>query len=107
MNIFNNSVIEESILNIKLPKTPFIYDRNRKHNTDSGSFDNQTKSVNVVKIRNLSITFDNKMSLEMLDGSILEPTILLLAGRGTKVQVSFCCKKLEFLHPWQQLKQDF
>ena len=37
---------------------------------DSGSFDNRTESVSVVKTRNLSITFGNKTSLEMLDGSI-------------------------------------
>ena len=70
MNKFKKSVIEESILDIKLPNRPFICDRNRKHNTDSGSFDNRTESVSVVKTRNLSITFGNKTSLETLDGSI-------------------------------------
>ena len=70
MNMFNKSVIEESILDIKLLKRLFICDYNRKHNTNSGSFDNWTKSVSVVETRNLSITFSNKRSLETLDGSI-------------------------------------
>ena len=68
MNTFNKSSIEKSILDIKLSKRSFICDCNRKHNTDSGSFVNE--SVNVVKTRNLSITFGNKTSLETLDRSI-------------------------------------
>ena len=51
MNMFNKNVIEENIIDIKLLKRPFICDRNRKHNTNSGSFDNQTESVSVVKTR--------------------------------------------------------
>ena len=70
MNKFKKSVIEESILDIKLPKRPFICDCNRKHNMDSGYFDNRTESVSVVKTRNLSIIFGNKTSLETLDGFI-------------------------------------
>ena len=42
----------------------------RKHNTNSSSFDNRTENVSVVEIRNLSITFGNKTSFEMLDRSI-------------------------------------
>ena len=63
MNMFNNSVIEKRILDIKL----FICDRNGKHNTNNGNFDNRAESVGVVKTRNLSITFGNKTSLETLD----------------------------------------
>ena len=59
MNMFNKSAIEENILDI-----------NRKHNMGSGNFDNRTESVSVVKTRNLSMTFGNKMSLETLDRSI-------------------------------------
>ena len=71
MNMFNKSVIEESILDIKLPKRPFSCDCNRKHNTNSGNIDNLTKSVSVVETRNLSIIFGiKKTSLETLDGSI-------------------------------------
>ena len=67
MNMFNKSLIEKSILDIKLSKKPFICDRNRKHNTDNGNFDNPIESVGVVKTRNLSITFGNKTNLETLD----------------------------------------
>ena len=70
VNKFKKSAIEESILDMKLPKRSFICDCNRKHNTDSGNFDNRTESVSVVKTRNLSIIFGNKTSLEMLVGFI-------------------------------------
>ena len=72
MNKFKKSAIEESILDIKLPKRPFICDCNRKHYTDSGNFDNRTESVSVVKTRNLSIIFGNKTDKAIL---ILSPTI--------------------------------
>ena len=70
MNMFNKSAIEESILDIKLLKRSFICDGKRKSNTNSSSFDNRTESVNIVETKNLSITFDNKTSLETLDRSI-------------------------------------
>ena len=108
MNTFNKSFIEKNILDIKLSNKSYFCDCNRKHNTDSGSFDNWTESVSVVQTRNLSITFGNKTSLETLDGSIkqifntkhpfkahethLKPMKLVLGGRVTKVQVSFCRK---------------
>ena len=70
INMFSKGAIEESILDIKLPKRPFICDNKRKHNTDSSSFDNWTESVSVVETRYLGVTFSNKASLETLDGSI-------------------------------------
>ena len=108
MNMFNKNVIEENIIDIKLLKRPFICDRNRKHNTNSGSFDNRTESVSVVKTRNMSITFGNKTSLEMLDESIKKifntkhPFRAHDVGVGheePKSKYHFFVK-LKFLHPW-------
>ena len=89
MNMCNKSVIEKSILDIKLSKRSFICDHNRNHNTDSGNFDNRTESVSVVKIRNLSITFGNKTRLETLDRFIRQifntkhPSRILIKCIGT------------------------
>ena len=52
MNTFNKRAVEKNILDIKLSKMPFICDRNKKQNTNNGSFDNRTENVSVVKIRN-------------------------------------------------------
>ena len=70
INMFSKGAIEESILDIELPKRPFICYSKKKNNTNSSSFDNQTESVSVVETRYLGITFSNKANLETLDGSI-------------------------------------
>ena len=70
INMFSKSTIEEGVLDVKLPKRPFVGHNKRKYNTDSGSLDNRTKGVSVVETRYLCITFGNKASFETLDRSI-------------------------------------
>lgn len=48
IDIFNESIIEEYILDIKLTNEPFVGHNNRKQNMNSSSIDNRTKSVSVV-----------------------------------------------------------
>ena len=66
MNTFNKSSIEKSILDIKLSKRPFICDCNRKHNTDSTSFDNRTESDSVVKSMSQYLTLKGVNKYEII-----------------------------------------
>lgn len=70
IDIFNESTIEEFIIDIKLLKMPFVGHSNGKHNKNNGSLDNVTKSVSGVKIRYLSIAFGNKSGFETFNRAI-------------------------------------
>ena len=70
INMFSKSTIEEGVLDVKLPKRPFVGHNKRKHNTNSGSLDNRTKSVSVVETGYLCIAFGNKASFVTFNSAI-------------------------------------
>jgi hypothetical protein len=70
INMFSEMLVEERIFYIKLAKGPFVSHSKRENNTDSGSLDDRTKSVSVVKTRYLCVALGNKTSFETLDRSI-------------------------------------
>ena len=70
INMFSEMPVEEHIFDIKLTKGPFVGHNKRENNTDSGSFDDRTKGVSVVKTRYLCVAFGNKAGFEMLDRAI-------------------------------------
>ena len=70
MNMFNKSSLRKAFLTSSCQRDHLFVIAIESTTPESGSFDNRTKSVSVVKTRNLSRTFGNKTSLETLNGSI-------------------------------------
>ncbi len=72
INMFSEMPVEECIFDIKLAKGPFVGHSKRENNTDSGSFDDRTKGVSVVKTRYLCVALGNKAGFETLDRAITQ-----------------------------------
>jgi hypothetical protein len=70
INMFSEMPVEEHIFDIKLANGSFVGHNKRENNTDSGSLDDRTKSVNVVKTRYLCVALGNKTGFETLDRTI-------------------------------------
>lgn len=70
IDIFSENIIEECIINIKLTNGPIFGHSNRKHNMNSDSLDNVTKSVGVVETKYLNIAFGNKSDSETFNRAI-------------------------------------